>query len=264
MLEWEDTAFDGHDLARGREYSRVLPWQRVLVARVPHPRDWEIARDCGWYRIPCKSAPREHYEHIAFYFGGDGFGEWAWKIGWWANVESREVKTRRQLLPKESSHVRADTLYFKHNLSLLEPLERPIASRNRRDLVFFPTTLDKLLGARDFNDLWHESPLEDAMWDALKSQGLWAERQWFLSAGGRRYCLDFAVFCAQGGVNIECDGDAYHANAQQSREDNIRNNALTSAGWAVLRFSTHQIIAEMPDCLRAICATIAQRGGAKA
>ena len=263
MLEWEESAFENHDFARGREYSRVLPWQRVLVARLPCPRDWEIARDCGWYRIPCKSAPREYYEHIAFYFGDDSFGEWAWKIGWWANVASREVKTRRQLLPQESSHVRADTLYFKHNLSLLEPLREPIASRNRRDLVFFPTTLDKLLGALDFNDLWHESPLEDAMWDALKSRGLWAERQWFLSAGGRRYCLDFAVFCERGGLNIECDGDAYHANSEKSREDNIRNNALTSAGWAVLRFSTEQIVREMPACLRAICATIAQRGGVK-
>lgn len=110
--------------------------------------------------------------------------------------------------------------------------------------------MEKLFNAEDFNDLWHESPLEDEMWHGLRSCGIAAERQWFLSAGGRRYCLDFAVFCERGGLNIECDGDSYHANSEKSREDNVRNNALTSQGWAVLRFTTEQIVYEMPACLR--------------
>ena len=230
---------------------------------VAHPRDWKIVRQQRWYRIPCKSAPRADYEHLAFYFGDARFGKWAWNIGWWATICHREIKSRRELLPDESSHARADLLYFKLNLEPLQKLEFSIASRNRRDLVFVPTTLDKLFNAEDFNDLWHESPLEDEMWHGLKSCGIRAERQWFLSAGGRRYCLDFAVFCERGGINIECDGDAYHANSEKSREDNVRNNALTANGWAVLRFSTEQIVHEMPTCLNAICATIAQRGGVK-
>lgn len=105
--------------AREREYSRKLPVERALVVLLPLPRDWKIVREQGWYRIPCKSAPRPDYEHIAFYFGNAGFNRWAWHIGWWATVQSREIKSRRELLPAEAHHERADLLYFKLNL---EPL----------------------------------------------------------------------------------------------------------------------------------------------
>ncbi|CAA9581533.1 MAG: hypothetical protein AVDCRST_MAG18-3210 [uncultured Thermomicrobiales bacterium] len=34
-----------------------------------------------------------------------------------------------------------------------------------------------------------------------------AERQEFVTAKGRNYALDFAVYCARGKINIETDGD---------------------------------------------------------
>ena len=245
------------------EYERVAPDQRVMVALLPQPRDWHLLREQGWYRIPCKSAPQQKYEHLAFYFGDQSFGQRSWQIRWWATIENREIKSRRELLPDEAGDAKADLLYFKLSVGELHRLERPILSRRSRHLVFVPTTLDKLCGADELNDLWHESPLEDAMWQSLRDVGIAAERQWFLSAARNRYCLDFAVFCQNGGLDIECDGDTYHATAEKSREDNRRNNALTSEGWAVLRFNTEQIVHEMPECLRTIRATIAQRGGAQ-
>ena len=40
----------------------------VLVAIMPNPRDLDIARLLGWYRIPLKSAPKIlHPDAIAFY-----------------------------------------------------------------------------------------------------------------------------------------------------------------------------------------------------
>ena len=231
------------------------------MALLPSLRDWEIVQREGWYRIPCRSAPPSNYGHIAFYFGHKKFGERAWQISHWATIEREQTLTRRQLFPDEAEHARAGREYLKLSLGELKTLPRPIASRRARYLVFLSTTLEKLRGADELNDLWHDSPLEDEMWHGLKTHGIEAERQWFLTANRRRYCLDFAVFCARGGLNIECDGDSYHANAAKSREDNVRNNALTLDGWAVLRFSTQQIAHELGACLNEVRGTIAQRGG---
>lgn len=246
---------------RAREYSNVLPSQRVLVALLPSLRDWELVQNEGWYRIPCKSAPPSNYGHIAFYFGSKEFGARAWQISHWATIAREETLTRRQLFPLESQHPRASALYFKLSLQALQELPRPIVSRRARFLVFLSTTLPKLRGADELNDLWHQSPLEDELWHGLKTNDIEAERQWRLRAGQRNYCLDFAVFCARGGLDIECDGDSYHANSEKSRDDNARNNALTRDGWAILRFSTAQIVGEMAECLRQVRETISQRGG---
>lgn len=249
-------------LARGRDYAEA-PAERVLVALLPNARDWEIVQSQSWYRIPVASAPSYDYAHIAFYFGA-GFGARAHRVGHWALIENRRIVTRRELFPAEANHPRAGREYFKISLGELQTLARPAISRRAHSNVFFPTTLDKLHGAAEFNDLFHNSPLEDELWHHLKACKIEAERQWFLSAGGARYCLDFALFCESGNINVECDGDSYHANAERSRQDNDRNNALTCDGWAILRFNTHQILYEMPQCLQKIRGTILQRGGVKA
>ena len=237
--------------------------ERVLVALLPRARDWDIARLQGWYRIPVASAPPQDFEHLAFYLGHASFGARAWQIEHFAAIERVQTVTRRELFPDQSRHPRAGQAYFKFDLGALQTLERPIISRRARYEVFIPTTLAKLHGAVELNDLFHPSPLEDALWAALRERQIEAERQWFLSAGGARYCLDFAVFCAGGKINIECDGDSYHANAEKSRQDNDRNNALTGEGWAILRFNTHQIRYEMPQCLKVIQGTIRRHGGMK-
>ena len=47
----------------------------ILVALVPNPRDMEIARLLGWYRIPLRKAPKVvNVDFIAFYQAG-AFGE---------------------------------------------------------------------------------------------------------------------------------------------------------------------------------------------
>lgn len=251
----------GYLFPRARDYARVLPSQRVLVALLPTMRDWELVQEQGWYRIPVKSAPPSTYGHVAFYFGSKAFGENAWQVAYWATLKREQTVTRRDLFPDEPHHPRADLSYLKLSLGELKALPNPIVSRRARFLVFLSSTLDKLHSATELNDLWHESPLEDEVWHGLKTEKIETERQWRLKAGGRNYCLDFAVFCARGGLNIECDGDSYHTSAEKSREDNARNNALTSDGWAVLRFNTQQIVHELPECLREVRDTINGRGG---
>jgi hypothetical protein len=77
---------------------------RVLVAIMNNRRDFEVARDEGWYRIPHKHAPQSTTEAaaLAFYFT-KGFGEEEkWSIRWYAPNKRRadgEIFAWRQLVP---------------------------------------------------------------------------------------------------------------------------------------------------------------------
>lgn len=91
----------------------MLPESSVLVAVMNRPDDFERARDAHWYRIPARSAPKFFPpDYIAFYFT-KAFGQDAFSIRWYAQVRGHELVTRRDLLPDEADHPRADQRYYK-------------------------------------------------------------------------------------------------------------------------------------------------------
>jgi very-short-patch-repair endonuclease len=242
-------------------YAKVPPSERVLVALLKNPRDLVIAREEHWYRIPVKSAPRPlDVAYIGFY-QGNAFKDEKWAVRYFCEVQSCAVLKRRHLLPGEPHHPNADAEYFKLQLGELQTLKKPILSKRGRRLVFVPTTLEKFERAEELNDLFHDSPLEDGLWSEFKRRGLAAERQLFITINKARYCLDFALFCRVGQINIECDGDSWHSRREAIASDNTRDNALTSHGWAVLRFNTIQLRNDLSQCLESIRRTILRNGG---
>jgi very-short-patch-repair endonuclease len=173
----------------------------------------------------------------------------------------REV-TRRDLLPSESASSKAGHKYYQVMLSSLERLAQPILSRRWRRIVFIPTTLEKLARAVEINDLYDGSPLEDRLWAVLKLLGIPAERQEFVDINGQLYELDFAVYCANGNLDIETDGDTWHANPKRIPVDNRRDNELQTAGWSHLRFNTKQVRDKLSEyCVPQIQENIARLGG---
>src|SRR5690606_15648558 len=76
------------------------------------------------------------------------------------------------------------------------------------------------------------------------------------------YHLDLALFCKNGKVNVETDGDTWHLSRECAPQDNARDNALQTAGWTVLRYNTRQIRENFQsECLRGIEASINKLGG---
>ncbi len=58
----------------------ITPTDLILVCVLPGPRDLEIARLLGWYRIPLRTAPKVvAVDALAFYQPG-AFGESGGKI----------------------------------------------------------------------------------------------------------------------------------------------------------------------------------------
>lgn len=134
------------------------------------PRDLEIARLLGWYRIPLRSAPKViAVDHIAFYQSG-AFGEAGGCIQFIAQVKGHELVTRGELLQDESDHPRAREEYFKIQIGPLEVLPDPILAGKWKRITFLYTTGEYLLNAQTINDLVVHSEERQVLWKALRER----------------------------------------------------------------------------------------------
>ncbi len=234
----------------------------VLVAIMNNKRDFDILQRELWYRIPVKSAPRRWPpEWLAFYHT-KVFEEERYTIQYYGRVrEIRKVK-RRELFPNEFPNPKSERQYYQVFLENLERLPERIRSVQPRRIVFIATTAEKFFRAEQVNDLFDESPLEDRLWHELKKQDIPAERQWNVMTREGQYRLDFALFCAEGKVDIETDGDTWHVNVEAAKKDYPRDNAVQSDGWHVLRFNTRNVREQMAKyCIPTIGKAIRRLGG---
>jgi hypothetical protein len=213
------------------------PEDIVLVAVLNNRRDFERARDEGWYRIPAKHAAPTTTEtdYLALYFTS-AFGEERWAIHWYAPVRGHELKRRRELLPDEPDHPRADQAYYVLQLGPLERLEPPIISLRWRRITFIETTWDRFQMAQEINELYASGA--DGLFVTLKELELCPEREFPVREGGVEYVVDLAIPCRDGTVAIVLD----------DRE----------GPSAALRFSSHDL---PPTGVEAVIGEIARLGG---
>lgn len=144
----------------------------VLVCLIPKPRDLEIARLLGWYRIPLRSAPKVvAVDYLAFYQPAS-FGEAGGQIEYVAAVRGHELTTRGDLLREEADHPRAHEEYYKIEIGGLERLPRPIVAERWKRLTFLYTTGAYLLHAQTLNDLVVDSEEREVLWRSLRDRAL--------------------------------------------------------------------------------------------
>ena len=142
----------------------------IMVAYMPSPRDMEIARLLGWYRIPLRTAPKViSVDYLAFY-QPTSFGSHKWCIETVAQVRGHELVTRAELLRNEADHPKAREEYFKIQLGSLVPLSKPIRADKWKRITFFYTTGEYLLQAGTINDLIIHSDERKLLWRALRER----------------------------------------------------------------------------------------------
>ncbi|MGQ9546805.1 MAG: endonuclease domain-containing protein [Dehalococcoidia bacterium] len=238
----------------------------VLVAIMNNLLDFAIARDEHWYRIPVhvvESRLKKRWppQWLAFY-QTRVFGSEAYAVNYYSRVLAIRKVFRWQLFAEQPHDEKGKQRYYKLWLSPLQRLPQPILSRRWRLIVFIPTTWQKFVNAVEINDLYDESPLEDRLWAEFKRVNINAERQEFVQVKRRNYSLDFAIYCASGKIDVETDGDTWHASPERIPLDNLRDNDLETAGWKLLRFNTFQIREAMAEyCLPTIVENINRLGG---
>lgn len=221
----------------------------VLVALMNSPRDLELVRAEHWYRIPAKHAPAHitQARYVAFYLTRN-FGDAKWSIREYAPVRGHELVRRRDLFPDASEHPRANDAYYKLQLGSLIRLPRPITSRSGRRILFLWTTGAKFSRAVELNDLLGKSDADDALWNALKSSGIDAERQIVVRDARTRYRVDFWIECARGNIAVIL-GDA-------------PRQMPKGKTWRAVRLSSQEL--NQPDhCAKQVQKMIRDLGGTK-
>jgi hypothetical protein len=148
----------------------LTPTSLLLVCLLPTPRDLEIARLLGWYRIPLRTAPKVvAVDYLAFY-QPSAFGDHGGQIEFVAQVKGHELTTRGELLKDEADHPRANEEYFKIQLGALEKLKEPILSDKWKRLTFLYTTGEYLLNAKLLNDLVVHAEEREVLWKSLRER----------------------------------------------------------------------------------------------
>ena len=142
----------------------------ILVCLLPTPRDLEIARLLGWYRIPLRTAPKViAVDYLAFYQPST-FGERGGKIEFLAEVRGHELTTRGELLKDEENHPRAREEYYKIQIGGLEKLNEPVVAEKWKRITFLYTTGEYLLKAKTLNDLVVDGDERNLLWRSLRER----------------------------------------------------------------------------------------------
>jgi hypothetical protein len=148
----------------------LKPTDLILVCLLPSPRDLEIARLLGWYRIPLRTAPKVvAVDYLAFY-QTSAFGARGGRIEYLAPVRGHELTTRAELLKDEPNHPRAREEYYKIQIGALEKLQAPIVAGKWKRLTFLYTTGEYLLDAQTLNDLVVAGDERQVLWRSLRER----------------------------------------------------------------------------------------------
>lgn len=150
----------------------VDPTALILVSVMNKPRDLEIARLLGWYRIPLRSAPKVIYvDYLAFY-QTSAFQQEKQRIQYLAPVLGNELVKRIDLLQDEPNHPQANQEYYKIQLGPVQKIPQPILAEEWRRITFFYTTGEYLNNASTIKDLIIPSDEREILWKALHDRAM--------------------------------------------------------------------------------------------
>jgi very-short-patch-repair endonuclease len=244
------------------------PKKNALVGMVLREKDLKSATEHGWYRIPVKSAPelvrKNELETLALY-QTKVFTDQKYSVRWWGTVSGITQKKRIEILPEEPANPNANEEYYVISVTKMQQFSKPIVSPIPRRNPFITTTTDRLFAARDYNDLFYGSPIEEELWTAFREAGIPVQRELMVSKTvGRKkkhFYLDFAMFCKDVNIAIECDGDTYHDAPELVHYDKDRDVQIQNMRWVVYRFTTEKIMNHMAETVQQIKQAIKTYGG---
>lgn len=193
---------------------------RVLVGVINRKRDLDTVLGEHWYRIPQKHMKRGvNAEYVAFFLS-KAFGERNGGIHYFAERKGVELVYRRDLLPKEPNHPRANEPYYKIQLGTIHPKVPPVLNPSHRSLSFIYTTWDRFVNATQIKDLYStEDYFVDRIYHALRSAGIAPERSW--TAEYRNAPARLRILCENGSVVASTqpeDGSMYLDNKHHEDE----------------------------------------------
>jgi very-short-patch-repair endonuclease len=232
----------------------------VLIGILKDRHDLDLLLHRRWYRIPVGHAPRRRFSYLAFYQPAS-FGAQGKRIRYVAPVLGRTIARRRDILPDQPDHPRANDRYAVFRVGKPFKLPEPVRNISLRRVTFAYTTLRHLFESHDVLEVFGVPPIERMMQKEFESAGLGALPEFTVSGPTHRYRLDFAIFCAHGPLAIECDGEEFHGMAAQRIRDRAKDADLRRMGWTVLRLREDAIVKSPAACRSRVAAAVRRLGG---
>lgn len=185
------------------------PEDRVLIGVINRKRDFNYLLQENWYRIPEQRMHLGvHAEYIGFFLSGSPFKEMSGGIHHYGQLKGVELRSRRDLIPSEADHPRADHTYYRLSIGQLTLRKTPILNPTKRAIAFVYTTWDRFIAAKVISDLYSDADhFVDRIHAVLRrrgvtSQQLWeAEKRIYATAPGLR------IPCKDGVLNISNNKD---------------------------------------------------------
>ena len=184
------------------------PEDCVLVGVINRKRDLKYAREDQWYRIPKRQMPRGFYaDYVAFFLSGGALGKsQLGGIYYYTAVNGHELVRRRDLLPEEAHHKRAESVYYRVVLDELSEKQPPILNPTKRVIAFIYTTWDRFVHAEQISDLYSKVDYYvDRIYYALRNYGIPSQQLW----EGERRATGFApglrIYCENGTVSASTE-----------------------------------------------------------
>ena len=173
----------------------------ILLAIIPTPRDLEIARVVGWYRIPFRFAPKIiRVDYLAFYQPAAFGKNHMHCVESFASVRGVELTTRREIIQNEPDHHRADEEYYKIQLGSLVQLKNPIRADKWKRITFLYTTGDRFSKAKTINDLVVRDDERKILWKSLREKA--GEFQALSNQDSNEIDLDENIFMMLGELHL--------------------------------------------------------------
>lgn len=173
----------------------------MLVAVMPSPRDMEIARVLGWYRIPLRFAPKiVQVDYLAFYQPSKFGRAHANQIEVFTEVRGVELVKRSEIIRDEPDHPRANEEYYKIQLGPLECLEDPIVADKWKRITFLYTTGDLFGSAKIVNDLVVKNEERKILWHSLREKA--SSSDLYTDQGGPEMGLSRDVLIMLGDLDL--------------------------------------------------------------
>jgi hypothetical protein len=232
----------------------------VLVGVLKRKRDLTILRREHWYRIPVSKAPLRKFHYLAFYEPAR-FGRQGKCIRSYARVLRYHVGKRRDLLPNEPHHPSAGEDYVKIQIGRILHLPHPIKNMPPRRVSFGFATLKRFLTSKNILQLYRVAPTEQMVSRALRSAGIPAIPQYYVSGDKKRYRLDLTIVCRLGLIAVECDNLKAHSGIRRRMRDRDKDIFLRRHGWCVIRLTEHAIVSDIRSCVARVRRAVRKFGG---
>jgi hypothetical protein len=219
----------------------MFPEDRVLVGVINRKRDLNILLKDYWYRIPQARMPRGvNVDYVAFFLSGAVFKERSGGIHYFARRTGLELHYRRELLPKESDHPRADQVYYQVQFEDVREKKPPVLNPTRRTIAFIHTTWDRFVHAQQIADLYSTADYYvDRIYHALRSSGVQSDRYWEAERKETGLAPQLRILCQKGTViaSTEHEPNSIFLDAEQPEDAilaQIRADIASKGGVAMV------------------------------